>query len=398
LVESLLEEVQKMLNVLIRKLRTKDSNLKAKSHNLKPNSGLTLIELLVTLGLIATIGATTFLYLGRYRNIKDLERSSDELLAVVQATQKRSITQEDGKRWGIRFVNPASGPDYYDVFKGLSYAVGTVSRTHYFRRGAYLLNPATSTIDITFDPISGKPTQSQVISLGLTGAAGYLTDIFVNASSGFSNYRLEQGLVGYWHFDEGTSTLAYDASGNSNTGTLANGPTWQTGSNCEAGACLNFNSGSNQMVNVGNPAVLQISGPFTITVWVKPASISGILGIVTKEGSWTGYSLSIESNKFRFFTTANSQAYSIFSATTPTIGTWYHIAGVFDGQKNYIYVNGVKENETSASMAANVNNNFIIGYGGYWPGGYFSGVIDEVRIYNRALSASEIKAIYNDLK
>jgi four helix bundle protein len=265
LVESLLEEVQKMLNVLIRKLRTKGGDLKPKTYNLKPNSGFTLIELLVTSAFMVAIGAATLLYLGQYRNIKDLERSSDEILAVIQATQKRSITQEDGKRWGIRFVNPASGSDYYEVFKGSSYASGTVVAVHYFRRAnvVFIDPPAEASKEIVFQPITGSVNSYFSITLGLTNDPTEQRVIEVTTSGKINLFKGGALVVS-----------SIDPNSGVNTGSVSISSI--TGANFKAGATV-------KLTKSGQPDI--IGSGFTVTSYATIAGGSfNILNATT--GPW----------------------------------------------------------------------------------------------------------------
>ena len=94
------------------------------------------------------------------------------------------------------------------------------------------------------------------------------------------------GLVGYWSFNEGTSTIALDYSGNKNKGTLVNGPTWVNG---KQGKALSFD-GVNGYVNIGDPAngVLDVgTNDFTVSVWAKSSNYLTGRGIVSKGLYWT---------------------------------------------------------------------------------------------------------------
>jgi hypothetical protein len=85
------------------------------------------------------------------------------------------------------------------------------------------------------------------------------------------------------------------------------------------------------------------------------------------------------------------------SVTVAQLNMWYHIVGTWDGTTRTIYVNGVAEGtNNTAQSRANVGGNTAIGRPGSYTGGlYFPGVIDDVRIYNRALTAAEVTRLYN---
>src|SRR3990167_283101 len=79
------------------------------------------------------------------------------------------------------------------------------------------------------------------------------------------------GLVGYWNFDEGSGATVADSSGNGNTGTLTNGPTWTTG---KIGQALSFD-GSNDYVDAGTGSSLNLASSLTVSAWIKPDTFGG---------------------------------------------------------------------------------------------------------------------------
>ena len=205
------------------------------------------------------------------------------------------------------------------------------------------------------------------------------------------------GLVGYWSFNEGTSTVALDYSGNKNKGTLTGGSTWVNG---KQGKALNFDGG-NDYVDMGDPAsgILDFgTGDFTVSVWAKSSNYLTGRGIVSKGLYWTspgpGYTITHISNPLRvYFNTydGTTQAY-ISSGIGPTYD-WTHFVGVRRGANIEFWVNGSRVGTAVAPTGSLSNtSNLTIGSG---PNGKWSGTADEVRIYNRALTAGEIMKLYN---
>ena len=180
------------------------------------------------------------------------------------------------------------------------------------------------------------------------------------------------------------------------------GATWTTGG--KYGNALSFN-GTSSYVDLGNPAALQLTGSMTVEAWVKAAATPADDGqIVAKSDSTSGWQLKTTPDNgpqnFSVVVTNSSQRrIKRFSTTTRALNTWYHVAGVYNASARTmtIYVNGVLENGTlqgtvpTANLNAAVNANIGRRTGGL----YFNGVIDEVRIYNRALSATEIQSDMN---
>jgi hypothetical protein len=216
-------------------------------------------------------------------------------------------------------------------------------------------------------------------------------------------------LVGHWTFDDGTGTTAADSSGSDNNGTISNG-SWVVGN---IGGGLQFN-GSTSSVSMGNAQILnQDRHNFTISAAFKTQG-AGWERLVTKGhyGNTTGYFMEYNSGGISFGVGANEQAAHATVVNTPqTFGdnTWHTATAVVDrtAQTITIYIDGKAQpltvssgfcgtaGATTASIAgcpwlsASSNDPFTVGsYNG--TAEFFSGQIDDVRVYNRALSAADV--------
>ena len=218
-----------------------------------------------------------------------------------------------------------------------------------------------------------------------------------DASAAVSNL----GLVGYWSFNEGTGSYAGDSSGNRNQGTLVSGPTWVDG---KRGKALNFD-GVNDYVNAGDNTSLRITNSFTISAWVKTDQNTSGLNVVAKYNGTNGYFFGMTGTApagrmFGGVTTAGVITRR-FTNTVLAVGRWYHIVTVYNASAatESMYVDGILDNGTQSgtppsSVPSTAGMNFEIGSRTngieLW-----DGLIDEVRIYNRALSAQEVLQLYN---
>jgi uncharacterized protein (TIGR03437 family) len=206
------------------------------------------------------------------------------------------------------------------------------------------------------------------------------------------------GLLTAYAFSEGSGTTTADASGNGITGQL-HGAAWTAG---KWGNGLSFD-GATAYVDLGTPASLQTTGSMTWTGWVNSAANPPDDGqIIAQSDNTTGWQLKTTPDTGnRTFAIAVSSAGGTshiqrYSNTVPSLNTWYHVAGIYNAasQTLDIYVNGVLDNGTllgavpSFMSLASVNTTIGMRSGGY----YFNGAIDNLRIYNRALSAAEIQA------
>ncbi|MEX2033013.1 MAG: LamG domain-containing protein, partial [Candidatus Colwellbacteria bacterium] len=205
------------------------------------------------------------------------------------------------------------------------------------------------------------------------------------------------GLVGYWKFDEGSGTTANDSSGFANSGTLTNGPIWQSGSSCKKGACLSFNSANYISVTDSNSLNIQ-SNTFTISGWFKPnidvTSMIDTYPILVIKRPWLvgGYAAHFDKSNGRLNVQycSSGSCPGVSSITAFSGGFWYYYVGTFDGDKLKVYINGAIES-TSGSQSAKIGSSAGVAL---TIGQDFEGVIDDVRVYNRALTEDEIKVIY----
>lgn len=213
-----------------------------------------------------------------------------------------------------------------------------------------------------------------------------------------------QGLVGWWNMDTNRimGTAMTDLSPSGYTGTLS-GATLpsSTGSN-KYGQALSFD-GSTSYVDMGN--VLNNDSDLTLAVWVNTSSIghTSLDTIVAKSGAGSDFDLLIDTatgNIFGFYisTVTPTADYNVKSTTAASLNNWQHLVGVWDKTADTlkIYVNGILENTTSSvtgDRATNANN-FCIGKSCNNANRLFAGKVDDVRVYNRALSATEISELY----
>jgi len=212
------------------------------------------------------------------------------------------------------------------------------------------------------------------------------------------------GLVGWWKLDETSGKDAEDSSGNGNDGRLKNmaGDEWTTGA--VAGA-LEFD-GNNDYVDCGNDASLNITGAVTVTAWIK-LTAAGIDQKVAgnQDGSAGGYKMTVFSNNKVEFEIRDSGNNAVLNRDEPggtvlTTGVWYHVAGVYS-QGNYIrtYVDGNLDRPMStASVLGSTSGTLKLGCEPFSPLYFFNGLLDDVRIYNCALSAEEIAQLANILR
>lgn len=152
-----------------------------------------------------------------------------------------------------------------------------------------------------------------------------------------------------------------------------------------------------QCVNYGN--VLQPTANATICCWfynTDNSTYQMLFGREDSSGAQNGYHLEINTSKKGAYHSDHGPN-MVYTTTTIELNTWYHMVGVRDSSSGlqYIYLNGILENSNAIGAIDTVVNQFQIGETLSWPGQGFIGILDDIRIYDRALSASEIQTIYS---
>ncbi|PJE64483.1 MAG: hypothetical protein COU90_03515, partial [Candidatus Ryanbacteria bacterium CG10_big_fil_rev_8_21_14_0_10_43_42] len=232
--------------------------------------------------------------------------------------------------------------------------------------------------------------------------------IFLAAGTA-SAQDITSGLVGHWTFDEGSGTVAGDSSGLGNTGTLTNGPVWGVG---KVGGALSFD-GSNDYIDAGSNAILDDMSVFSFSAWINPGTGAyGPQGTIVQKGhgdiqlTYEGWILAFYPNAPTQLTfRAVHQTNHLLIQAPPNVFTmneWQHVVVTWDGSPNAsgvkIFRNGVEvsystQQNGSGPKVSDVARNFLIGINSY-VNTPFKGSLDDVRIYNRALSSTDIQALY----
>lgn len=217
----------------------------------------------------------------------------------------------------------------------------------------------------------------------------------VAASS--SSSSVISGLVAHWQFEEGAGTTTADTSGNNYTATLTNSPAWSTTvpiTNFTNTRAISFD-GMNDYISAPDIDVTHM----TLSAWVKAnAGTSGFVMTKGFNGSVLPYSLNVGGNAspyqldgVGFFPGYAWISSGIIATSIRGDGLYHHIAGTYDGVSLKYYVDGVLKNTSAQGYWNMPQNNNTIDIGAYrTDGAYFSGLIDDVRIYDRALTLAEI--------
>lgn len=211
--------------------------------------------------------------------------------------------------------------------------------------------------------------------------------------TGSASQDLARGLVGRWTFDEGKGSLAHDVSGRGNHGMVRGGAKWTEG---RIGGALEFD-GTDDFVAIQNENNFDITGSVTVSAWIRVESFTKPWqAIVTKgDRAWRLHrGNETESVGFACSDLSRGQVGDLYGEKDVADGQWHHVAGVLDGTKTSIFVDGALDASADSSPNVSVNDySVLIGANAQRAGRLFHGLIDDVRIYDRALSVDELRAL-----
>lgn len=196
------------------------------------------------------------------------------------------------------------------------------------------------------------------------------------------------GLVAHFTFDEGSGTVANDSSGSSLKGSLGGSATWTQG---RIGGAVDLTASGSSISFGDSPAIIENKSALTIAFWIRAApNAPEYVPIFHNQTNSSQVTFQIVKSasgnlEFKVFTSSSITAKTF---NNPTSGSgWNHVVGVYDGAKLYIYVNG-SLSSTPVDQSGLTKDTF-------GPLLLANGSFDDVRIYSRALSASEVSELYN---
>ena len=379
------------------------------AQSMRPRSAVTVPEMLVAMAIMAVVFAVILPQFYHIRTSWDAREGAAEALQNGRVLTEH-LSRNLAKAVRITAVSDSAETDGYIEFEDndastLRYAIAANNYVEFGPVGnlADLAGPVSSLqftcyrLDDFDTPVTdGNDIRLLRVETTLTNSASQGQDktlsayvhIRVNAEAG----PITDGLVGWWKLDEASGLTAADSSGSNNDGTLNNmaGTEWTTGQNDGA---LEF-YGSNDYVAVSNSASLQLTSALTIAGWIKADSWdSGTdVDIIARkgEGSPNNYQLSVADGRATLYLD-DSDGNGFRGDTALNTGQWYHIAGTWDGTTVRIYLNGVLDNDPPDSRTGTIGTDTRPVYiGGRSGTDLLDGILDDIRIYNRALGSDEI--------
>ncbi len=249
----------------------------------------------------------------------------------------------------------------------------------YTKAGTYAV-----TLDVTGPGGSHQATKTAYITVS-SAAPGGSGDVGGTPAN-------TAGLVAAYGFEEASGTQVVDASGNANHGTISGASRVSTN---RFGKALKFN-GSSNWITVNDSASLDLTTGMTLEAWVYPTvSLSNWATVLMKEQpGFATYWLyaNDDTNRPANIVNVGGTFRQLSAGPRLPAKTWTHLAATYDGVTQQLYVNGTLAGSRPQAGAIAVSGGKLrIGGNSVW-GEYFTGQIDEVRIYNRALTQAEVQA------
>lgn len=361
--------------------------------------GFTLVELLIVISIISILAVIgTVVFQGITKGARDSRRKAD-ISAISKAYEVKY--QTTGSYQAVSDADFSQGKKPTDPLGGDYYNNRATDNSAYRVCAALENNPQRTCSAPSTNCYCASSAQGSY-QAG-SGGNGIPPDHPVSCDP---NGSLSWGLVGYWKMDD-SGTIAVDSSGKGYNGTYMNGAAVVTGQS-GFGSAASFD-GINDYIDAGNgsnyPDLTLGTNPFTLSAWIFLDSIAGAsIFSNTRSGGYTGFEVTA-AGTVRF---AGGESFSTvgmetnFAGGTINISNWYNIAITREpvGASNQImkiYLQGNKVAENNDSLRNMGGNGVYNLFFGEFRDGIrqLYGKLDDVRVYNRALSALEITALYN---
>jgi len=349
------------------------------------SEGFTLVEMLLSVGILVVIVTISSVWLGGVKTRTEFSLTAQNALELLRNAQSKSVSQDNNQSWGMHTAQDTPQDGMYALFSGDSYATSSVSDLERLGSSARFTNPWTGFVkDVLFSTSSsGAPSLPQTFSLKSTvGSSVAITTV---SRIGFISQTLEESLGAYWPFDEGNGAVAHNVCETTGGATSTISGMWKN-SGCIFGSCADMSSyaGYFNAGTLSGSLLNSSSSPFSVSLWFNVSSPYSRNFLRCSSG-------------FSLQTTGGGLAQAVVGVNTLTqsVGSvsslrWHHLALVAPlAGTSSLYLDGIAvATSTSVHAPASCAGDLIIGSSD------LLGYLDEVRLYTRALSSSDVQSIY----
>ena len=363
--------------------------------------GFTLVEMILVLGIFSLFLLISDAVYINFKKTNNLNITTGGIVEALRYASSNASSGKDNSRWGVKI-----NPNEVLIFKGDSY----VSRDTSFNEAVFIPGGVSvgGLTEIVFEKLTGTTSNtgdidvsndyvSQKLSINSYGVVNYgelISNVELPATPSYPTPMTR------WSFNEGSGCTLNDLYGGNN-GLLKNNcptvaPSWIVGKISNG---LSFNGISNNIL-VDNSANLNFTTSMSVSAWIKwninPSTGAAYATIINKNGD-SQYRLQHNgtNTKFEFGIKTNTGGTYVTSTTTPVVDVWYHLVGTWDGNLVKIYVNGVlQQTGTRGGSIPGSSAPLKIGSSSL-DARWFNGIIDEVNLWDRALTQEEVTQVYS---
>ena len=315
----------------------------------------------------------------------------DDMRSAMLGSKVSSVKIISGSTSDVKFIAKDDSThlyiavaNYSSSSKSLVFSLGSTSSQGYESSARELLRNKSATVSTS----GGE----YLLNVSISREDGHIYRIPKVTGGGTPPPPSSGELAAHWDMEEGSGPTAFDMSGNGNhvSITQAKWATTKIGN-----FSLRFD-GNNDYAKAQDSSSLDASSAITLSAWIYPDNLAGgkpYPAILSKSSAYRLYVHTDKKVRFQIYDGSKSIVDKP-STTIPNL-KWTHIASTFDGSRLRVYINGELKKTVSYSGSINVNKNSVFLGARNEGKDFFDGKIDDVRIYDEALSAQEILDIFN---
>jgi hypothetical protein len=340
----------------------------------------------------------------RLNSTTSLTFTVDGSTDLVSTTNTSLLTQNAWNHVAVSWdgvITTASSVHIYINGKEATYATQT--------NGASRVDDGSSTLYIGNDSTSARTFDGYIDHVRIFNYSRNQAQVAWDVNRGLPIAR--------YKFDECSGVTAYDTSGNGNNGTLTPGASgntttgscnsgtstemWNDGTTGKFNASAGFD-GTDDYVTVADANALDQTGNLTISMWVNPTALSNTEAELLQKGTsddCQNYGLALYGGTTLALLSSNSCSWSYAGTNAVlTTGSWQYVTATYDGTNVRYYINGTLKDTVAWGGIGSANSGALVIGGGpsQASSDYFNGLIDDVRIYNYALTGAQIKNVMNE--
>lgn len=364
--------------------------------------GFTLIEVLIVVGIAAGIFALSAPYSLNFYHTQLINDAQSNIVDALQRARHNAVLQKNDSKFGVKLSDSSHN---YTIFQGNTYDTRVTAQDE----TVPVISDITLTTglsEVVFNKLTGVPSATGTINLvygslarGILITESGSISITETVANPGGNPEVSNDPIAYWNFNGNMS----DSIGNYD-GTCSGDacPSLATG---VSGQAYSFD-GVGDFIEMPGLPVFGPGDEFTVMGWFKSTgNLNGDAGIVSSEnepanpedGSTTGFEIFVSNACY-----PGNNSYCVGGAEVDgdsrpgiNLDEWYNFAYVYDGSNAKLYLNGAGNNTSPTSLTDTTDSSWFLGSFYHGTQGFMGGLIDEVRLYNRALTAQEVEGIYN---